>query len=575
MLLPAAAFPLPPAIRRKPHVRLGEAMLALSLPGIALRHFLIAERLDSQGPQQFSAASALQKKQVLAAWQREALCYAPHLRRAPSLQLSLARGGLLGKGLEAKQPIRQGQVFLEEQPLLALQSHRNESLVKSCVSCHRVVGSIPEQLAALLGASTAKKRAQLPPTLPLADALWRAEFRPATVECAHCGLAAYCSEACRERDWGEKHALLCMGAKSPAQVTMWLQFLEIAKSISCPRLVMVAQLLARVFSQAKASLNEAKSSDQQVHLNHDCESNESKSSNSPSSHQHHVLPSQKPANVVRREFEANLLDLEAQMQACSSDLPQLESTLCRWNAALVSMCYPAPPPPSPLDPFEPLLVSSPFWRSAVRPFAHYHRGSWRHLRVQAVTLKGKKAAEDVDELDRQWFSAIRSAICRLKLFFPPSELGFDPAPVLGSVDCWDWLLGMLALNDATYEIDHPIRAYLVGLGTKTPPHLQAGVGGVIQPLLRVINTRHPSGDLSAHGEALYPLHACINHSCQPNAKQIPGEVDGRVLLQALRDIPAGEPISISYVDKKKSKEDRRLQLLTTFGFDCQCELCQS
>ena len=220
------------------------------------------------------------------------------------------------------------------------------------------------------------------------------------------------------------------------------------------------------------------------------------------------------------------------------------------------------------------MIRDPFWREALGPFLHYHRGSWRKLRNAAAGSKLEKEEDRLDK-DREIYSSIKSALFRLILFFGDLNSDIHPRSLLCSVDILDWALGIFVFNDATFEIDHPIRAFLLGLSTSTPEKLQRQVNTIMQPLLRVINEKNPSGDLAGHGEALYPLHSCLNHSCKPNVKQIPGSVDGRIILQTLKDVHPGDILTVSYIEGKKPKPDRQTQLRTSFGFDCRCRLCQS
>jgi hypothetical protein len=275
-------------------------------------------------------------------------------------------------------------------------------------------------------------------------------------------------------------------------------------------------------------------------------------------------------------LETPLLELEEAI-AKEQTTATLESMLCRWNGCLVSLTYPEPPPVASQDPFDELIFDNPDWCYILDPVAHFQHRSWRQLRRAAVEDEGAAGptspAEHRADRDRELYTTLRSALLRLKVFFrQPGQTGFHP--LLQSVDILDYLMGTFAVNDATFEIDHPLREYLVRVGAHTPPALQQQVSGCLQPLLRLINERHPSGDIGAHGEGLYPLHACINHSCTPNAKQVPGHVDGRMIIRALRDIQPGEPLTISYIRELQDRTKRQQELLTTFGFSCACSACR-
>ncbi|KAF7731577.1 SET and MYND domain-containing protein 3 [Apophysomyces ossiformis] len=73
---------------------------------------------------------------------------------------------------------------------------------------------------------------------------------------------------------------------------------------------------------------------------------------------------------------------------------------------------------------------------------------------------------------------------------------------------------------------------------------------------------------------IYPITSLyVRHSCRPNAGVI-YKKDTQMLV-ALEDIPAGEPITISYVDLMATKNQRHEALRKRFGpeFVCECARC--
>ncbi len=82
-------------------------------------------------------------------------------------------------------------------------------------------------------------------------------------------------------------------------------------------------------------------------------------------------------------------------------------------------------------------------------------------------------------------------------------------------------------------------------------------------------------ELCVDGTAFYALQSCINHSCQPNAHAIRSELDLNcsAVVIAKHSIPAGEEITISYIDESLSYEERQ-EALQDYGFVCKCLLCQ-
>jgi tetratricopeptide (TPR) repeat protein len=66
--------------------------------------------------------------------------------------------------------------------------------------------------------------------------------------------------------------------------------------------------------------------------------------------------------------------------------------------------------------------------------------------------------------------------------------------------------------------------------------------------------------------------ACINHSCVPNAaKEYIGDL---MILRATRAIKSGEEIFHAY-DESSDYDTRQASLMATWGFECECKLCQA
>lgn len=82
-------------------------------------------------------------------------------------------------------------------------------------------------------------------------------------------------------------------------------------------------------------------------------------------------------------------------------------------------------------------------------------------------------------------------------------------------------------------------------------------------------------EVCVEGTAFYAIQSCINHSCQPNAHALRSEDDPNsfAVIVATQDIPAGEEITISYVDESLPYELRQ-EALQDYGFLCCCPLCQ-
>lgn len=82
--------------------------------------------------------------------------------------------------------------------------------------------------------------------------------------------------------------------------------------------------------------------------------------------------------------------------------------------------------------------------------------------------------------------------------------------------------------------------------------------------------------INNEGSALYGTQSKINHSCRPNAQPTFPYSDHTMVLEALRDIAAGEEIHISYLDEcalQQSRHSRQRDLRENYLFQCQCEKC--
>ncbi|KAH8817727.1 hypothetical protein DL96DRAFT_394667 [Flagelloscypha sp. PMI_526] len=79
---------------------------------------------------------------------------------------------------------------------------------------------------------------------------------------------------------------------------------------------------------------------------------------------------------------------------------------------------------------------------------------------------------------------------------------------------------------------------------------------------------------------VFPRMTRMNHACAGgfNAmyhwRETNGRVDeGELRVYAMRDIQKGEELLTTYIDPRKSRDDRRKHLKSAYGFDCACKLC--
>lgn len=86
------------------------------------------------------------------------------------------------------------------------------------------------------------------------------------------------------------------------------------------------------------------------------------------------------------------------------------------------------------------------------------------------------------------------------------------------------------------------------------------------------------------GYGLYRVLSRSNHSCIPNARLDPGDTTtGEMVLVALRDIPAGTPLTWSYLEPAPGAPalaeldfmTRQWHIFNEYQFACVCELCRT
>lgn len=84
------------------------------------------------------------------------------------------------------------------------------------------------------------------------------------------------------------------------------------------------------------------------------------------------------------------------------------------------------------------------------------------------------------------------------------------------------------------------------------------------------------GKKNGYGLALYPHAVYFNHSCAPNvvhgtvknATGVPNQV-----FYAAQNVKKGHELCIAYINVRKSRAERQLELREVFLFDCGCSRC--
>ncbi|KAF0719269.1 Aste57867_1155 [Aphanomyces stellatus] len=73
------------------------------------------------------------------------------------------------------------------------------------------------------------------------------------------------------------------------------------------------------------------------------------------------------------------------------------------------------------------------------------------------------------------------------------------------------------------------------------------------------------------GIGMYPEAALLNHSCAPNC--IITFHKRQLQIRAIRPIPSGEELTVSYIELMATHHDRQDELRASYFFTCQCSRC--
>ncbi|RDI85360.1 hypothetical protein Vi05172_g4826 [Venturia inaequalis] len=93
-----------------------------------------------------------------------------------------------------------------------------------------------------------------------------------------------------------------------------------------------------------------------------------------------------------------------------------------------------------------------------------------------------------------------------------------------------------------------------------------------EPFSNIVRSNgYPLGASSEVG-GIFPNIARINHSCWANCQQAWSSTRKQETAYAVRQIEAGEELTIAYTIGGPSQE-RKSRLKEFFGFDCRCEIC--
>lgn len=135
-----------------------------------------------------------------------------------------------------------------------------------------------------------------------------------------------------------------------------------------------------------------------------------------------------------------------------------------------------------------------------------------------------------------------------------------------------------AAREQAHEIVPLLTALVRGAGGRGADEPPAALPSApeLEALLRAVRcnafTTHDS-ELRPTGIGLFPLAATLNHSCAPNAVVLFDGARGGARVRAVAAVPAGDEVTIAYVDVAAPTPLRRAELLAGYDFACACRRC--
>ncbi|CAE7022737.1 Smyd3 [Symbiodinium sp. KB8] len=193
---------------------------------------------------------------------------------------------------------------------------------------------------------------------------------------------------------------------------------------------------------------------------------------------------------------------------------------------------------------------------------------------------------------------VRESWTLLKQVLYPARTAVD-IDLLLNEEVYSRLLGEFELVNANIEFGHPFQAALAREAL-LPLSDALRRAGVWQAVAKVMSCQHEDSSVSlcsvdddaptqedlpvVLGIGLARRIALMNHSCRPNC-EIDYSNNGTAIVVALRELRAGEELTISYVDEQSLPVRRRrralwlmqapLSAMRRYGFHCYCSRCST
>ena len=195
-------------------------------------------------------------------------------------------------------------------------------------------------------------------------------------------------------------------------------------------------------------------------------------------------------------------------------------------------------------------------KNNVKAFSMLCKCDWEQISVYDPET-GKSEHEEMAAAGVSDFSAMKNQVMHESLaWLHQALLPHNPPSNLITIENYRQLLGMIDMNTTDVEAE-PSRNQRAALKRMFPNRS-------LSDLPRVI------------GSGLFSLHACLNHSCSPNACVVgglEGVGDARIRVEALQNITPGQEILICYTDPNLSAHHRRKHLMGSYLFLCNCHRC--
>ena len=212
----------------------------------------------------------------------------------------------------------------------------------------------------------------------------------------------------------------------------------------------------------------------------------------------------------------------------------------------------------------------------------YYRACGTAENVQELEL-GQRYVDSETQQVRYTLSPLYDYLCELQ------DLTSDEKNIL-SLDLLHSLAAKTARNGFGLCTQSPFKPYYTGLLRKTnyggreslahSQHMEQLALALGKDRLYRGLDREIEEKVAPEITAMFPLTLNCNHSCNPNACVRSQEfIDNHIDVVALNDITPGDEICISYIGLgdfrwgRRSKFQRRKELLARYLFHCECERC--